>query len=192
MQWARLAQQSAHWRSVPSGQLHYRILIAGRGMRRRDFLGLIGGAALSCAARAQQPMLPRLGAIKLTEPSGKSVYINVALITFVKPDSHVSGASVELGLTSGRVQGVQENIEEIIRLVRASYRGEMTWIKLTEPTAKPIYVNVSQVTSLRADSQIPGANAELGFASGKLQGVRENADDVMQLIAAIAGQGKPP
>jgi len=162
-------------------------------MWRRDFLGLIGGAAWSCAARAQQPTLPRLGAIKLTEPSGKPVYINIALLTFVKPDSHIAGASVELGLTSGRVQGVQENIEEIIRLVRASHRGELTWIKLTEPNGKPIYINVSQVTAVRSDSQIPGANSELGFASGKLQGVRESSEEVIQLVVALAGQeGRPP
>ena len=163
-------------------------------MRRRDFLGLIGGAAAwSRSARAQQPKLFRLGSLKLTEPSGKSVHINIALVTFIRPDTHISGANAELGLTSGKVQGVQESVEEIMRLVMASHRGEMSWIKLTEPNGKLIHVNVSQVTSVRFETRIPGANAELGFASGKLQGVQENVDDVMQLIAAIAGQqGKPP
>lgn len=163
-------------------------------IRRRAFISALGVAPMwPLAARAQQAALPRLGAIRLTEPGGKPVYINVALLTFVKPDSHIAGASVELGLTSGRVQGVQEDIEEIIRLVRASHRGELTWIKLTEPNGKVIYINVSQVTAVRSDSRIPGANAELGFASGKLQGVRETSDEVMQLVATLAAQaGKLP
>jgi len=163
-------------------------------MRRREFLGLISGAAwASRSARAQQPNVVRLGSLKLTEPNGKSVHINVAQVTFIRSDTHISGANVELGLASGKAQGVQENIEEVMRLVTASHRGEMSWIKLTEPNGKLIHVNVSQVTSVRFDTQIPGANAELGFTSGRLQGVQENVDDVMQLIAAIAGQqGKPP
>ena len=163
-------------------------------IRRRAFITALSIAAMwPSSANAQQPALPRLGAMRLTEPSGKAVYINVALPTFVKPDAHITGARVELGLTSGRVHGVLENIDEIIRLVTASHRGELTWIKLTEPNGKPIYINVSQVTAGRSDSQIPGANAELGFASGKLQGVRETSDEVMRLVATLAGQqGKPP
>ncbi|MBR0754716.1 hypothetical protein JQ604_21220 [Bradyrhizobium jicamae] len=163
-------------------------------MRRRDFLGLIGGAAVwSRSASAQQPTLFRLGSLKLTEPSGKSVHINVALVTFIRSDTHISGANAELGLASGKSQGVLENVEEVMRLVMASHRGEMSWIKLTEPNGKPIHINVSQVTSVRFDTRIPRANAELGFASGKLQGVQEHVDDVMQMIAAIAGQkAKPP
>ncbi|MBR0916506.1 hypothetical protein [Bradyrhizobium japonicum] len=163
-------------------------------MRRRDFFGLIGGAALSSrSACAQQPNVVRLGSLKLTEPNGKSVHINVAQVTFIRSDTRISGANVELGLASGKVQGVQENVEGVMRLVAASHRGEMSWIKLTEPNGTLIHVNVSQVTSVRFDTQIPGANTELGFASGKLQGVQENVDDVMQLIADIAGQqGKPP
>jgi uncharacterized protein YlzI (FlbEa/FlbD family) len=196
MQLTRLAQPSAHWRSLPSGQLHYRILIAGRRMRRRDFLGLIGSAAAAASSRsagAQQPNVVRLGSLKLTQPNGTPVHINVAQVTFIRSDTQISGANVELGLASGKVQGVQENVEEVMRLVTASHRGEMSWIKLTEPNGRLIHVNVSQLTFVRFDTQIPHANAELGFASGKAQGVQENVDDVMQLIAAIAGQqGKPP
>ena len=122
MQWTRLAQQSAHWRSLPSGQLHYRILIAGRWMRRRDFLGLIGGVAAAASSRpvrAQQPNVVRLGSLKLTEPNGRSVHINVAQVTFVRSDTHISGAKVELGLASGKAQGVQENVDDVMQLIAA-------------------------------------------------------------------------
>jgi hypothetical protein len=63
----------------------------------------------------------------------------------------------------------------------------MVWIKLTAPGGGMIHINVEQVVSVRSDTQIPGANAQLDLASGKLQGVRENVDQVMQVITAAAG-----
>jgi uncharacterized protein YlzI (FlbEa/FlbD family) len=66
------------------------------------------------------------------------------------------------------------------------------WIKLTEPNRNPIHINVAQITSIRPDTQIPGANAELSMASGKFHAVQENVDDVIQLIAATTGQQEKP
>ena len=63
----------------------------------------------------------------------------------------------------------------------------MAWIELTEPGGNLIHINVEQVRSVRSNTQIPGAKAQLDFASGKLQGVQENVDQIMQLIAATAG-----
>jgi hypothetical protein len=63
----------------------------------------------------------------------------------------------------------------------------MPWIKLTEPSGKLIHINVEQVTSVRSDTQIPGAQAQLDLASGKFQGVQENVEQVMQLIWATSG-----
>jgi hypothetical protein len=63
----------------------------------------------------------------------------------------------------------------------------MTWIKLTVPGGNLILINVEHVTSVRSDTQIPGAKAQLDLASGKLQGVQENIDQVMQLIMGTAG-----
>jgi hypothetical protein len=48
----------------------------------------------------------------------------------------------------------------------------MTWIKLTEPDGKLININVGQVTSVRSNTQIPGAKAQFNLVSGKLQGVQ--------------------
>ena len=58
-----------------------------------------------------------------------------------------------------------------------------TWIKLTEPGGKPIHINVEHVTSVRSDTQIPGAKAQLDLTSGKFQGVQEDVERVMQLIS---------
>jgi hypothetical protein len=60
----------------------------------------------------------------------------------------------------------------------------MAWIKLTGPRGQPVYVNVDQVTCVRAESQIPGAKAELDLSSGTFQGVQEDVAKVMQAIAA--------
>lgn len=67
--------------------------------------------------------------------------------------------------------------------------GTMVWVTLTTPGGGAIHINVEQVTSVRSDTQIPGAKAQLDLASGKLQGVVENAERVMQLIAVAAGAG---
>ena len=61
------------------------------------------------------------------------------------------------------------------------------WIKLTEPGGKLIHINVEHVTSVRSDTQIPGARAQLDLTSGKFQGVQENVEQVMQLISATPG-----
>jgi uncharacterized protein YlzI (FlbEa/FlbD family) len=60
----------------------------------------------------------------------------------------------------------------------------VVWIKLTEPGGKLIHINVEHVTSVRSDTQIPGARAQLDLMSGKFQGVQESVEQVMQLISA--------
>jgi hypothetical protein len=62
----------------------------------------------------------------------------------------------------------------------------LVWIKLTAPGGGSIHINVEQVTSVRSDTQIPGANAQLDLTSGKFQGVREDVDQVMQMITSAA------
>jgi hypothetical protein len=43
------------------------------------------------------------------------------------------------------------------------------------------------IMSIRSDTQIPGARAQLDLTSGKFQGVQENVEQVMQLISAAPG-----
>jgi hypothetical protein len=61
------------------------------------------------------------------------------------------------------------------------------WIRLTEPGGKSIHINLGHVTTVRSDTQIPGARAQLDLTSGKFQGVQESAEQVMQLILATQG-----
>ena len=61
------------------------------------------------------------------------------------------------------------------------------WIKLTEPSGKLIHINAEHVTSVRSDTQIPGARAQLDLTSGKFQGVQENVKQIMQLISGTPG-----
>lgn len=60
------------------------------------------------------------------------------------------------------------------------------WIKLTDPGGNAIHVNLEQITSIRSTTQVPGARAQLDFASGKFQGVQEDIEDVMRLISAAS------
>jgi hypothetical protein len=55
--------------------------------------------------------------IKLTEPDGQPVYINVDQVTRVKPDTQVPGAKAEVNLSSNERQGVIETVDEIMRLI---------------------------------------------------------------------------
>jgi uncharacterized protein YlzI (FlbEa/FlbD family) len=155
-------------------------------MRRRDLIKAIAGAAAiwPLAARAQQPKAVRLGYLKLTAPNGHLAHINVTQVTFIRADTQISGANAELGMASGKVHGVRESVEEIVQQITAGQHGGMPWIKLTEPNGNLIHINVAQVVSVRADTQIPGAYAELSMTSGKIHGVQENVDDIMELIAA--------
>jgi uncharacterized protein YlzI (FlbEa/FlbD family) len=60
------------------------------------------------------------------------------------------------------------------------------WIKLTAPGGEPVHINVDQIASVRLDSEMSGANTQVDLASGKFQRVRENVEQVMQLISATS------
>jgi hypothetical protein len=60
------------------------------------------------------------------------------------------------------------------------------WIELTGPGGEPVHINVVQIVSIRSDTEVPGARTQLDLASGKLQGVQETVEQVMQLISATS------
>ena len=70
--------------------------------------------------------------------------------------------------------------------------GTKPWIKLTAPSGDPVHINVGQITSVRSDTEIPGAKAQLDLASGKFQRVQENVERVMQLISPTLDARETP
>ena len=65
-------------------------------------------------------------------------------------------------------------------------RKTKPWVKLTAPGGEPVHINVDQIASVRSDTEMSGANTQVDLASGKFQRVRENVEQVMQLISATS------
>src|SRR5215472_6986107 len=55
--------------------------------------------------------------IKLTEPSGNLIHINLEHITSVRSATLIPKARAQLDLTSGKFQGVQESVEQVTQLI---------------------------------------------------------------------------
>ena len=110
-------------------------------------------------------------------------------------DHHGLSAQRPVSITSnGRTGVVKDAARAFTTEEKSSFAapqriaGRTTaWIKLTEPGGKLIHINVEHVTSVRSDTQIPGARAQLDLTSGKFQGVQENVEQIMQLISAPSG-----
>jgi hypothetical protein len=56
----------------------------------------------------------------LTEPGGKLIHVNLEHVTAVRSDTQIPGAKAQLDLTSGKFQGVQENVEQVMQLILAT------------------------------------------------------------------------
>jgi uncharacterized protein YlzI (FlbEa/FlbD family) len=57
--------------------------------------------------------------IKLTEPGGNLIHINLEHITSVRSGTLIPSARAQLDLTNGKFQGVQESVEQIMQLISA-------------------------------------------------------------------------
>jgi uncharacterized protein YlzI (FlbEa/FlbD family) len=58
--------------------------------------------------------------IKLTEPGGNRIHINLEHITSIRSATLIPSARAQLDLTSGKFQGVQESIEQVMKLISAA------------------------------------------------------------------------
>jgi hypothetical protein len=52
----------------------------------------------------------------MTEPGGNLIHINLEHVTSVRSTTLIPGARAQLDLTSGKFQGVQENVEQVMQL----------------------------------------------------------------------------
>jgi hypothetical protein len=57
--------------------------------------------------------------IKLTEPGGNLIHINLEHITSVRSATLIPSARAQLDLASGKFQGVQESVEQVMQLISA-------------------------------------------------------------------------
>jgi len=57
--------------------------------------------------------------IKLTEPGGNLIHINLEHITSVRSATLIPRARAQVDLTSGKFQGVQESVEQVMQLISA-------------------------------------------------------------------------
>ena len=99
-------------------------------------------------------------------------------------DQGSSGQRPVSMMSDGRTAASQLAVGRSTPFCRDGIAGRSrAWIKLTEPGGKSIHINVQHVTSVRSDTQIPGARAQLDLTSGKFQGVQETIDEIMALIS---------
>ena len=70
--------------------------------------------------------------IKLTEPGGKPIHINVEHVTSVRSTTLIRGAESQLDLASGKFQGVQESVDQVMQLITATAGDHIADIE-TEP-----------------------------------------------------------
>ena len=81
--------------------------------------------ATSQPALAQRPPFRRgitgkaIVWIKLTEPGGNLIHINLEHITSVRSATLIPSARAQLDLTNGKFQGVQESVEQVMQLISA-------------------------------------------------------------------------
>jgi uncharacterized protein YlzI (FlbEa/FlbD family) len=60
------------------------------------------------------------------------------------------------------------------------------WIELTQLNGRPLAISVSQIVCVRVPvlgELAPAAKSVVDFANGKLQGVTESFDEIIQKIA---------
>ena len=55
--------------------------------------------------------------IKLTEPGGNLIHINLEHITSIRSATLIPKARAQLDFTSGKFQGVQESVEQVMQLI---------------------------------------------------------------------------
>jgi putative ABC transport system substrate-binding protein len=147
-------------------------------MRRRDFIGLLGGAA-ACplAARAEQPGVPLIGFLGGTTLSGASQWV-AAFVQRLRELGRVEGRTVaiEYRWAEGRADRAAEITAEFVRLKVDVIvtNGTPTAIAAKQGTA-----TIPIVVALFGDPVASGLVASLARPGGNLTGLSTQSTDLV-------------
>src|SRR5215831_3004034 len=107
--------------------------------------------------------------IKLTEPGGNQIHINLEHITSVRSSTSIPSARAQLDLTSGKFQGVQESVEQVMQLISAvpGARGDVKHQAQAYEQTKCAERGDSPMTSLCARNKTPKRHMKFGVVNGR-------------------------
>src|SRR3974390_1466040 len=138
-------------------------------MKRREFITLIGGAAVAwpLAARAQQPTVPVIGFLRSTKPE-QSGHLLAAFRQGLRESGYPGDKiSIEARLADGRVERLPKLAAELVALKVAAIVGE------TDATlaAKEATTSIPIVFVVGSDPVAAGLVSSINRPGGNVTGV---------------------
>ena len=149
-------------------------------MRRRQFFGLVGGAAAwSHSARAQQPAGKawRIGFLGATPPTPPMVS---ALRDGLRERGYVDGQNVSID-----VRSIDENPQAAVELVRSGVDLVVSWATAATIAAKRATTTIPIVMISVADPVGVGVVAELARPGGNITGMSNMAADLSSKLVQL-------
>ena len=160
-------------------------------MKRRDFIGLLGGAAAwPVVARAQQSVMPVVGYLHPGTPSKRNAR---ALADGLKENGYIEGRNVrvEYRWARGDYDSIPKLAAELIRLPVAALAAQGTAVRLVVQSMVKRKFSVPIVFSYGGDPVAEGLVASFNMPGGNVTGVtsisREIEDKRLQLLRDLPG-----
>ena len=144
-------------------------------MRRREFIGLLGGAAvmLPLAAHAQQPKMPTVGALVIGNINPEQFWREFRL--GLRDLGYVEGQSIRFEFRSA--EGHLDRLPELAaELVRLKIDIIVTWFTPTALAAKQATLEIPIVMAETGDPVGTGLVASLPRPGGNVTGIASATD----------------